>query len=248
MVSKFRVQWKRVERLLAKIAKRPALLSSYNEYWQKLKPDTDERYMDCWVFSAMSYLNTWQNNVSSYRYLKNLGYPLNRFGKAGLLEHVKAAKCGIYERRFESIWAADCRLWDGSKVLYPQPGEDLISFRGRLRDYIPGLGMAKLSFVIEMLYPTSSEVICLDRHGLRAYGLKDGASVSEKFYAELEAHWCGTCKELNIPAPLARHVMWDQMRNKWNTRYWSYILEDPSLAGAGFYDVHQPRYNGLITV
>ncbi len=248
MTGKFRVQWKRVENLLGAIAKRKALLKSYEDYWLKLRPDTSERYMDCWVFSAMSYLNTWQNNVSAYRHLKSLGYPLHRLGQQTLLDEVKKSGCGIYQRRFDSIWDADQLIWHNPGQMYQKPNESLPAFRARLRANVRGLGMAKISFVIEMLYPTSQEVVCLDRHGLRAYGLSDGASVTQSLYEDLEAHWCSTCKDLNIAAPLARHIMWDQLRKKWSTRYWSYILEDPARANEGYYNVHQPRYNGLLKV
>lgn len=231
-----------METLLTRAARRKALVESYREYWDRLRPRTSEEHMNVWVFSVMSYLNTWQNNVSSYRYLCGLGYPLTRFGRDGLLDHVKRAGCGIYDRRSQSLVAVDELMWSRPSVLKPYAGEGLRDYRDRLRAYVPGLGLAKLSFVVEMAYPESCDVVCADRHVLRAYGLRDGASVSDGMYVKLETHWVSTCRRLGLPAPIARHILWDQLRGEWSTRYWSYVLEDPAKAAAGYYDVRVPRY------
>lgn len=217
----------RAEKILRGIAARPSLVESYAGYWFSLIPRSHEEYLDRWVFSSMSYLNTWQNNVKSYNAIRELGYPLNRFGLAGLIEKLKGIGCGIHDRRGQTLFAVDSDFWRDPAWWYPRPAESLTHFRERLRGKAFGLGMAKLSFVIEMLIPGSCEVICIDRHVLDIYGLEKETKVDDSTYRAMEAHWVATCRKFNLPAPLARHIMWDEKRDppQTSTRYWSYVLE-----------------------
>lgn len=235
-----------MERLLTRVAKRKALVASYTAYWERLRPRSDEELMNVYVFSAASYLNTWSNNVAAYRYLTNLGYPLLRYGRKGLLDHVVRSGAGIHNRRFQTIAAVDKLMWSGGRALWPGPGEPLTEFRDRLRPLVPGLGLAKLAFVIEMMYPDSCAVTCADRHILRAYG-GDGSPVPDRTYLALERHWCETCAGLGLAAPIARHIVWDAVQRRTGTMYWSYVLHDPVKEAAGHYDVTWPRYNGWLS-
>jgi thermostable 8-oxoguanine DNA glycosylase len=235
----------RADAILVAISKRPALVRSYVDYWEKLKPQSLTEYMDRWIFSVVSYLNTWQNNVRAYKNLCALGYPFHRLGYNGLLDKVIESGCGIHDRRAQTLWAVDSSIWNYPGKWYPSPGEPLTECRNRLKSMAKGLGWAKTSFVLEMLLPASCEVTCIDRHVLRLYGIdKEKVTLTDQLYFDIEAHWVGRCRELSLPAPMARHIMWDQMRlpAKWSTRYWSYVLENPSLAAAGHYNVAEPRY------
>jgi thermostable 8-oxoguanine DNA glycosylase len=223
--------------VLQAITRRPTLVSSYAAYWRKLVPRTLTEIMDRWVFAITSIQNTWQNNCTAYRFIRALGYPLSRFSRRQLVRRLQRSTCGLYERRADSLLAVDRALWNCPEEWQLQPRETLSAFRTRLCKMVLGVGIAKVSFVIEMLHPLSCEVICCDRHVLRLYGLSDGAKADQHTYVEVEAHWIEFCRARGLPAPLARHIMWDQKRGQWSTRYWSGVLEDPARAARGVYDV-----------
>src|SRR5262245_43076773 len=195
-----------------------------------------------WLFAVMSYQNTWRNNVKAFRYVDELGYPLHRFGRKGLARHVMDSRSGLHERRTHTLYTVSCGLWESAGSWKPWPAEHVSDFRTRLLSRNTGLVYAKLSFVLEMLYPEAGMVVCVDRHMFELYGIEKGGRTPAT-YALVEKHWVETCKDLRLPATIARHIWWDQLRDpvEWSTRYWSHVLEDRALAAAGYYDVPRHR-------
>lgn len=213
--------------MLEQIARRKKLVASYQTYWNQLVPRNHEEYFDRWVFAISSIVNSWQNNCRSYNFIRNLGYPLGRLGFEGLVDKLALSGCGIHQRRAQSLWAIDQTFWSKPDEWNPKKWESLPAFRNRLVERIPGMGLAKVSFVLEMILPESCDVVCADRHMLRLYGYSSEAKISKKEYSLIEADWVGRCRNLGLPAPLARHIWWDQIRGEWSTRYWSCVLENP---------------------
>ena len=88
-----------------------------------------------------------------------------------------------------------------------------------------GLGLAKTSFVIEMCHPENRNVTCLDTHMLQLYSIDRKLIANKKLYDEIECHWSEACSKRKIPNAIARHIYWDGIQKKTDTRYWSYVLE-----------------------
>lgn len=214
--------------MLEQIARRKKLVESYRTYWNQLVPRNPAEYFDRWVFAVCSIVNSWQNNCRSYNFIRNLGYPLGRFGFEGLVHKLQSSRCGVHNRRAQSLWAIDQTFWTKHEEWRPKKWEPLTQFRDRLVETVIGMGPAKVSFVIEMLMPESCAVVCADRHMLRLYGYSSDAKIGRAEYSAIEADWVGRCQSLKLPAPLARHIWWDQLRGEWSTRYWSCVLEDPN--------------------
>lgn len=236
------IKTKAASLVISQVARRRDLVESYAEYWSLLEPRSHREYADRWTFAVTSIVNTWENNCRAHEFVAALGHPLTAVGREGLEQKLQESRCGVHERRARSLWEFGEGFWRKPSDYYPRPGESLLAFRDRLVGQVYGIGPAKLSFVIEMLKPLSCEVICVDRHMLNLYGFEKETSTSLDTYKTIEGHWVSACRREGLPAPLARHVWWDQRQTpvRWSTRYWSNVLEDPVRRARGYYDVKEP--------
>jgi hypothetical protein len=95
---------------------------------------------------------------------------------------------------------------------------------------ISGIGLAKVSFALEMIHPNEARVLCGDIHQLRLYdmeSLKYNKSRSgTDLYKKMERHWMVNCGKLGVPSYIARSIYWDDLQKKEDSRYWSFVLED----------------------
>ena len=99
------------------------------------------------------------------------------------------------------------------------------TWRNRLVKKFFGIGLAKVSFAMEMCYPLYCGVVCLDTHILQMYGVDPRKGCGRAVYEEMEAHWIKICLDKGYPSAITRHILWDKIQNKRNTRYWSHVLE-----------------------
>lgn len=197
-------------------------VKEYLGYWVGLVPRTHEEYYRFWLFSYMSVRQRWEDNVRGFETLKALPRP---FTAEQAKQALETKRLGIFNNRSKWISSFSQLYWKDPEAWYPQAGEPMRNCRSRLSHKVKGLGRAKVSFVLEMLCPAASEVVCLDSHMLKLYGHSPTAHVTDTVYFHMEDHWLGLCKHLRKPSPMVRHIYWDRLRQKENTRYWSYVLE-----------------------
>ena len=132
------------------------------------------------------------------------------------------SRVGLYRNRtrFVSKFAKD--FWNDPQK-YTYQGGHWQTWRDGLVKDILGLGMAKVSFSLEMLYPNEAEVACMDTHLFQAYGLNQ--TKHGKFYRDIENYWLAKCYAGRIPSCIARAIYWDRKQGEVDSRYWSYVLE-----------------------
>ena len=71
----------------------------------------------------------------------------------------------MQNNRTDYIGLFNDTFWDSpSDFIARSSGEGWSEWRDRLAKKILGLGKAKTSFAIEMLYPTEAKVVCMDTH------------------------------------------------------------------------------------
>ena len=102
-------------------------------------------------------------------------------------------------------------------------------FRSRLMKSVKGIGIAKVSFTLEMCYPHLAEVACLDIHMIKLYGLslqKFDAGKGYQIYREHEQDWIARSKAIGASPYITRCIYWDRKQNHTDSRYWSFVLED----------------------
>ena len=196
-------------------------VQTYKTYWESIKPKNDTEMFQRWLFAFMSVHTSWESNVRGYEAIKDWTKWVNRDDELERL--LVESRVGLHKNRtrFVSRFAHD--FW-GNPEEYKYDGGNWQDFRNKLVKKILGLGMAKVSFAFEMLYPNEAEVTCMDTHLFQAYGLDQSKDATR--YVEIENYWLDMCRMWNVPSTIARAILWDRKQNQTDSRYWSYVLED----------------------
>jgi len=193
----------------------------YKEYWGGIAPKNDTEVFQRWLFAFMSVHTTWENNVKGYEGIKDWTQWFNDDKK--LMEVIVDARVGLHNNRVRFISEFARKFWQDPEWYKYQEG-NWQTFRDRLVNGILGLGIAKVSFGLEMIYPNQAKVACMDTHLFQAYGLDQ--SKDARRYKEIENYWLDMCAMWNVPSTIARAILWDRKQNQSDSRYWSYVLEN----------------------
>jgi hypothetical protein len=196
-------------------------IKHYTQYWNTLKPKTHNAYFDMWLFAFMSIRTRWQANIEGFLAIKDI---IHDCSFNSLLSAIKNSGTGLYTLRTRGLIEFRDKFWDAPEKFYPET-DDMEPFRTHMAKTLFGIGMAKISFALELAYPDTCSVVCADTHILQLYGYTTQASPSVKQYKTLERHWLDVCNDYDVPSPMARHIYWDDNQGKTNTRYWSYVME-----------------------
>lgn len=200
----------------------PHTVKRYLTYWNKIKPKDWFQYYLRWVFAYTSVRTQWKQNVRLYQSVKNLG---TDYKFPDLYRTVSSTYGGMVEVRTKGIWNFYDQYLNHQSIWWKNDNETFVECRDRLMKKTFGLGITKVSFVMEMCYPKECTVVCLDTHLRKLYGIAVDDSFNGTTYRKVEQHWVECCNARNIPCSIARHIYWDRLHNKTNTRYWSYVFE-----------------------
>lgn len=196
----------------------------YSKYWDSVKPTTYNDFFKRYLFAITSVHTTWAGNVRGYNALKDLGWFDD---KEDLRQRLIFARCGMFNVRTEAIWKFKTQFW-ANPSRYCETTTNWTKHRNDLVKEINGLGMAKVSFTLEMCFPLDAQVTCVDTHGIQLYEIPMVAFKSKKeveVYETAEKHWVDRSNEKNCAPMVARAIYWDKLQNRRNPRYWSYVLE-----------------------
>jgi thermostable 8-oxoguanine DNA glycosylase len=193
----------------------------YEKYWGSIAPKNDTETFQRWLFAFMSVHTTWEANVKGYEAIKDWTNWFKDDEK--LMELIVDARVGLHNNRVRFISEFARKFWQDPEW-YKYDGGNWQTFRDRLVKSILGLGIAKVSFALEMIYPNEAKVSCMDTHLFQAYGLDQ--SKDARRYKEIENYWLDMCSMWNVPSTIARAILWDRKQNQTDSRYWSYVLED----------------------
>jgi len=191
-------------------------------YWKGLKPINDSERFQRFLFAFMSVHTTWERNVIGYNNIKDWWNWMNRWEV--LQEKLIESRIGLHNNRLKFISNFTTKFWSNPSYYEIGKGESWEGFRNRIEKNIKGLGMAKSSFAVEMIYPDEAEVVCLDTHLFQAYGLNQTKHARQ--YGSLENHWVKNSARKNLPPYIARCIYWDRKQEKQDSRYWSHALEE----------------------
>ena len=196
-------------------------LEQYKSYWQEVAPKNDTEVFQRWLFAFMSVHTTWERNVIGYEAIKDWTAWFNDDKK--LMDLIKGAAVGLHNNRVRFISEFARKFWQDPEWYKYQDG-DWQDFRDRLVKNILGLGIAKVSFSLEMIYPNEAKTTCMDTHLFQAYNLDQSKNATR--YREIEDYWLAMCAMWNVPSYIARCTLWDRKQGHTDSRYWSYVLED----------------------
>ena len=208
-------------------------IESYNDYWGELKPQSKNAVFRRYLFAFMSVHTTWENNCRGYNAIKKFNdwslektdqLQLWNYDADKLFDFIKTTRVGLQNNRTNFIGTFyDKFLDDHSDYISRSDSETWTQWRDRLAKKILGLGKAKTSFAIEMLFPLEAQVVCMDTHLFQIYGLNQ--TKHAKLYNEIEGDWLNRSKERGLAPYMARCLYWDKNQNRKNSRYWSKVLE-----------------------
>jgi hypothetical protein len=205
----------------------PDDIARYRKYWETITPKTPEAYYKRWLFAFLSVHTSWRANVRAY---VNIDKEQKLTERERLMQLIVTSRVGLIKMRTEGMWRFRNDFWKDPAEYYQKPNESWSDFRDRVMNKCHGLGNAKSSFALELCYPNTCEVTCLDTHMLQLYGAKPSPVPSPKKYKELEKHWVSKCLARNYPPFMVRNIYWDKVQEQENTRYWSYVFEEQPLA------------------
>lgn len=196
-------------------------IARYSGYWGSVKPNNVSEIFQRWLFAFMSVHTSWRSNISGYLAIRNWWEWLNNNDE--LERRIVSSGAGLHKNRtkFISTFAKD--FWANIEVFQKNDEETWVEFRNKLVERVLGLGMAKVSFSIEMVYPNEADVTCLDTHLFQVYGLDQ--TKDSKQYEAMERHWVEMCKMWNVSPYVARCIWWDKNQGYEDSRYWSFVLE-----------------------
>lgn len=194
----------------------------YQVYLDSISPREPHEVFWRFVFAYLSIHSTFRSNVLGYLAVRDPGAWES---KEALLQVLKDSGCGLHNNRAEYLWNFRETYYDRSHLSMSW----MDSFRDQrnlLVKKLNGIGIAKVSFAVEMSYPKQAEVVCFDVHLLRLYGIDpDKEKITTERYEELEADWVARSQELKLSPYAARCLFWDWKKSKPCPRYWTYVFE-----------------------
>lgn len=200
----------------------PKDLEPYREYFAKITPTSATEKFRRFLFAFSSVHTSWKYNVNLFGLLYDTEWLKSR---QELRDRIFESRAGLVEGRTKNIWDFGVRFWAEPEWYEKRDDELWVQYRDRIQARTPGLGHAKSSFAVELLYPNEAEVVCGDTHQLQLYGLKGNSSPGQKLYNYVELHWVSECRRLWIAPVAARWYLWDRKQGKADSTYWSYCLE-----------------------
>ena len=194
----------------------------YSNYFMSVAPKTPEQFLRRWLFSFASIQTGWAQNVVLYNALKGLDWCRS---KEDLLECIKSSRTGLHNNRCKFIWGFYEAFREDPAKFYGKHGESWTGYRDRLAGMVPGIGLAKTAFVLEMTWPTKAKICCLDRHIIRMFG-EEEERVTGRKYKELEQEWIKLCEKRNVAPAIARAICWDKVQGKADSSYWCCVFHE----------------------
>lgn len=197
----------------------------YVDYWDRITARTPAQVFRRFLFAYCSVHTTWEGNVQGYRCIEDFQPWLG--DKTRLRNQLVRSGVGLHNNRAKWIDKFSEDYWADPSRFARQVREPWHAYRNRLVDRIDGLGRAKVSFALELSWPLEAEVLCLDVHMLRLYGVKDQSKVkNDAEYQRYEYDWLARSRAVGLPPYVVKQIHWDRVQGKPDSRYWSYVLEE----------------------
>jgi hypothetical protein len=196
----------------------------YVDYWDGLSARTDAQLFRRFLFAYCSVHTSWEVNISGYKAIKD--FEAWKGSHHGLRTRLIQSGVGLHNNRAAWIDGFSDDFWSAPGQFKRGYRESWGAYRNRLEARILGLGPAKVSFALELAFPLEAEVLCLDVHMLRAYGVMDQSKLKVGQYERLEADWIGRARAAEMPSYIVKQIHWDRKQERADSRYWSHVLEE----------------------
>ena len=188
--------------------------------WNKLSCTNLNHVFQRYLFAFCSVHTTWENNIKGFSMLKNWYEWMNR--PDALKDRIQLSGMGLQNNRTKYLIQFATEFWAKPEFYMKQSRESWVEGRNRIAENIFGLGKAKVSFALEMIYPETCEVFCADTHLFKAYGKDQTKDLKD--YEKIERHWVMNSKIWNTPSYIARAIYWNRKKGEKDCWYWAKVL------------------------
>ena len=190
--------------------------------WENLKPTNDVDVFQRWLFAFCSVHTSYESNMRGYLAIKDFTEWFNR--DEVLFNKLEGSGVGLYNNRTKFISEFARKYWQNPNLFKFKKNQKWSEFRDGLVKEILGLGLAKVSFALEMIYTFDTKVMCADTHLFQAYGLDQSKHLSE--YQKIENHWVDFSSMYNVPSAIARAIYWNRKKGEKDCYYWARVLDN----------------------
>ncbi len=196
--------------------------------WEKLKCTNDMEQFQRWLFAFCSVHTSYESNMRGYLAIKDFTEWFNRDDvlKQKLIE----SGVGMYNNRTKFISQFATKFWQNPNLFKFKKDQSWSDFRNGLVKEILGLGMAKVSFALEMIYTFEAQVMCADTHLFQAYGYKQ--ELHSNKYDEIEKHWIEFSAMYNVSPAISRAIYWNRKKGEKDCYYWAKVLDNQASDGS----------------
>jgi endonuclease III len=194
---------------------------NYKNYLQEIvKPKTKMDIFNRFLFSFCSVHTTWQNNMKGYLVLKDTIF--NNENK--IPELLSKSSLGLITTRTKALTKFTKRFKENHKQFLKKRNETWQEYATRLEKTTYGLGFAKTRFAIELLYPNSAKVCCVDTHVIQLHK-QNPKKMNKTLYKKIEqGHLQRARLKKKSPVEL-RWEFWDKKQGYKDCRYWTKVFE-----------------------
>jgi thermostable 8-oxoguanine DNA glycosylase len=190
------------------------------DLWQKITPESTEEYFKRYIFAFLSVHSTWEVNVKSYLALKDWYNWINNEDE--LKSRLISCGSGLHNNRTKFLSAFSRSFWEDPSSFLKSENTPWSERRNEISKKIKGLGLAKSSFALEMIYPLEAQVCCMDVHLFRFFGLDQSKHNSS--YNVIEKKWIELSEKFSIPSYIARAIYWNRNQEKEDCNYWAFVF------------------------
>jgi endonuclease III len=140
---------------------------------------------------------------------------INLLDVTELAAALRERRIGFHRTWPPQIAAFTQAYWNDPTRFLPASGEPFSEARDRITRAVTGLGPAKTSFALGLIYPFEATVCCIDTHIARMLAPLMGYSPARvpHCYAEAEAMLREVAAAGGLPLVLAHWILWDHQRH-----------------------------------
>jgi hypothetical protein len=174
------------------------------------EPKNPEDYLWRFVYAVISPRLSWIKATQLVLKIKKLGLDVTL---EQIRELIKLARLGLHNSKAKYVMSIITAFKNNTDLFSnKKPTESWLEFRHRLLSVCNGLSLSKGSNGIEMCFPLTAQVMCIDTWYASLFGLDPKENIKPNDYVRYENYFLRSCARLGHSPYVIRHLVWDKIR------------------------------------